>query len=289
MNRLKQCLVDAYYHVTRPYRAVWMDRACTGGTAPVMILFYHRIADDGANAWTCPRSLFVRQLDWARRHADLVSLQEAQRRLREGNHRPAVCVTFDDGYAENNDFALPLLVREQIPCTYFVSTGFMASGEPFPHDVQNGRPFPPHTFDDLRRWADAGIEIGAHTRTHADLGAIRDYDHLYDEIVTVGRELADELSRPIRYFSFPFGLPVNMQPAAFEMAREAGYEAVCSAYGNYNFPGADAFHLQRIHADDDFARFRNWLSVDPRKLKLPCYDPAADARRLTKPELQETC
>lgn len=275
MHPLKQSLVDAYYHVTRPYRAVWLRRACAARRAPVMVLFYHRVADDRPNGWTCSTALFARQMAWIKRHADVVDLAEAQRRLREGNDRPAVVVTFDDGYADNNDFALPLLVREQIPCTYFVTLGNVTTGEPFPHDAAAGQPLRPNTLADLRRWADAGIEIGAHTRTHPDLGSVTDEARLYDEIVTAGRELADELDRPVRYFAFPFGLPRNMPPRAFELAREAGYEAVCSAYGAYNFPGDDPFHVQRIHADDDFARFRNWLSIDPRKLHVPRYTPTA--------------
>jgi peptidoglycan/xylan/chitin deacetylase (PgdA/CDA1 family) len=277
MNFLGQRLVDAYYHATRPYRGLWLMHACRAGTAPVMILFYHRVADDRANGWTCSTKLFARQIAWARRRNDVVTLDEAQRRLREGNHRPAVAITFDDGYADNNAFALPLLVREQLPCTYFVATDFAASGRPFPHDVANNRPLRPNTFDDLRRWADAGIEIGAHTRTHADLGALKDESALRDEIVGSRDDLAAELGRPVRYFACPFGLPANMQPAVFTIAREAGFEAVCSAYGAYNFPGDDAFHLRRIHADDDFARFRNWLTVDPRKLKLTNYDPTVPA------------
>ena len=151
MHPLKQRLIDVYYHATRPYRAAWMQAACAAGRAPVMIVFYHRVADDAANAWTCSTTLFARQMAWLKEQFDVVSLAEAQRRLREGNDRPAVAVTFDDGYADNNDFALPLLVREQLPCTYFVSTGYMASGEPFPHDVRHGRPLKPNTFDDLRR------------------------------------------------------------------------------------------------------------------------------------------
>lgn len=275
MPWMKQVCVDAYYHLTRPYRARWVRQACAAGRAPVMILFYHRVADFEPNGWTCSTSLFARQVDWLQRNTDIVSLAEAQRRLREGNSRPASCITFDDGYADNNDFALPLLVERRIPCTYFVTLDNVQYDKPFAHDVRLGRPLRPNTLEDLRRWADAGLEIGAHTRTHADLGQVRDSATLYDEIMTAGRELADELDRAVRYFAFPFGLPANMQPAAFEAAREAGYEAVCSAYGAYNFPGDDPFHLQRIHADDDFARFRNWLTVDPRKLRVPRYEYAA--------------
>ena len=280
MHPLKQTAVDAYYHATRPYRALWMWQARAARKAPVMILFYHRVADDAANAWTCSTALFAQQMKWVRKRYDVVTLSEAQRRIRQGHDRPAVCITFDDGYADNNDFALPLLVRERMACTYFVTLHNALTGEPFPHDVKHGRPLRPNTIADLRRWADAGVEIGGHTRTHPDLGAIRDPDRLYDEVVVAGRELGELIDRPLRYFAAPVGLPQNLQPAVFEMAREAGYEGVCSAYGGYNRPGDDAFHLQRIHADDDFARFRNWLTVDPRKLNVPRYDYSAPSHEL---------
>ena len=66
----------------------------------------------------------------------MVSLAEAQRRLASGrNDRPCVSITFDDGYADNCDQALPLLIRERIPCTYFVTTRNVIDGKPFPHDV----------------------------------------------------------------------------------------------------------------------------------------------------------
>jgi hypothetical protein len=68
------------------------------------------------------------------------------------------------------------------------------------------------------------------------------------------------------------------------MAKQAGYEGVCSAYGGYNFPGDDAFHLQRIHGDDDMLRMKNWLSVDPRKLAVLRYPYQ---RLAPEPELKE--
>lgn len=271
MSPWKYAALAAYYHASRPYRAWWNRGAARERMSPVMILFYHRVADDAANAWTCSRDVFARQMAWLKSRCDCVSLAEAQRRIREGNTRPAAVVTFDDGYADNNDFALPLLVRERIPCTYFVTLHNVRHGIPFPHDMRMGNTLRPNSLDDLRHWAAQGVDIGAHTRTHPDIGKIDDRARLEDEIVTAGEELQQALGRPVRYFAFPFGLPSNMSAAAFELAFEAGYDGVCSAYGAYNFPGDDPFHLQRIHADEDLLRFRNWLSVDPRKLDLPRY------------------
>ncbi len=57
--------------------------------------------------------------------------------------------------------------------------------------------------------------------------------------------------------------------------REA-YDGVCSAYGGYNFPGGDAFHIERIAVDDELLRLKNWVTLDPRKLRAAernCYQP----------------
>ncbi len=124
----------------------------------------------------------------------------------------------------------------------------------------------------LRDMAKAGIEIGAHTRTHADLGGIQDEGRLFSEIVGGADELAELIEKPIRYFAFPYGQWSNLNPRAFQIAREAGFAGVCSAYGGYNFPGEDAFHLQRIHGDPELVRLKNWLTVDPRKLHTPRYE-----------------
>lgn len=268
----KKNLLALYYCASLPARTALRRCLAAGARAPVMVLFYHRVADDRANDWTCRYRVFERQIRWLKRHYDLVSLAEAQQRLRSGcNRRPAVSITFDDGYAENCQRAIPLLLDEGVPCTYFVSTRHVLEAAPFPHDVARGHPLPPNTIEELRQMAAAGIEIGAHTRTHCDLGRIDDPETLHDEVVVAGQELAAALGRPVRYFAFPFGQYANLNQLVFQLARQAGYEAVCSAYGGYNFPGDDSFHLQRIHADDDLLRFKNWLTLDPRKLNVRRY------------------
>ena len=267
MNAWKRRLLSLYYYGSSPLRCWSAARRQAAGRAPIMVLFYHRIADDTPNNWTTPFDVFERQIRWLKQHFDVVSLAEAQRRIREGNSRPAVSVTFDDGYADNCAGALPLLIEEGIPCTYFVATRFVVEGKPFPHDVARGMPLAPNTAEQLRQMAAAGIELAAHTRTHADIGRLWTSADLLDEIVGGKTELESIVDRPVRYFAFPYGQHGNMSAAAFEMAREAGYEAVVSAYGGYNFPGDDPFHLQRIHGDDDLLRLKNWLTVDPLKLR----------------------
>jgi len=273
----KRLLLTLYYHGSYPVRW-WQERcAVAEDRVPVIVLFYHRVADDAATDWTVSNLAFARQIRWLRSRFDLISLEEAQHRIRCGaNHRPCVSITFDDGYAENCRGAIPLLIKERIPATYFVTLENVLTGEPFGHDLRAGHRFPPNTMEQLRAMGAAGIEIGAHTYSHADLGSVDDPKRLHYEVVTAGEDLQEALGRPVRYFAFPFGQHENLNPAVFQMAYEAGYEAVCSAYGGFNFPGDDSFHLQRIPVDREMIRLKNWVTLDPRKLGIPRfeYEPA---------------
>jgi len=251
-----------------------------------MVLFYHRVADDRANEWTISNRGFVQHLDWLQRRCELVSLEEIQRRVTaRDSRRPAVSITFDDGYAENCREAIPLLVKRKIPCTYFVTVRNVLCGEPFPQDVAQGNCFPPNTLDQLRAMSDAGVEIGVHGYTHCSLGEIENPDRLRQEIVAAGLELQELLGRRMRYFSFPYGLASNLSPAALELAWRCGYEGVCSAYGGYNWPQGSGFHLQRIHGDEGLARLKNWITVDPRKLRRPGISWEPPLARDEQPEL----
>ena len=254
----KRILLGMYYETTRPYRGLCNRKLFAAGRAPIVGLYYHRVADDAANPWTTSNAEFRRHIAWLEQRFELISLEEAQRRIRSRrNERTAVTITFDDGYADNCDEALPLLVEKNIPCTYFVTTDAVLEGKYFEHDIRMGNKLRPNSLAEITRLAEAGVEIGAHTRTHANLGAIDNEQTLYDEVVRSGEQLQAALETPIRYFAFPFGMHANLNAKVFDMAHSAGFEGVCSAYGGYNYPGDDAFHIQRIGADGPLVRIKN--------------------------------
>lgn len=270
MSVWRSAFLGAYYHATSAVR--WWDRrqALARGRAPVCIVAYHRIADDRATPWTLSHHEFFRQVQWLRDHFELVSLEESQRILAGGeNRRWCVSISFDDGYAENCREALPWLVARRIPCTYFVTAKNVLRGQPFRHDLALGQCLAPNTVEQLRALAAAGVEIGVHSYTHADLGQLADQRLLRFEIVAARTDLEEALGRPLRYFAFPFGRHGNLSRAAFELARQAGYSAACSAYGGLNFPGDDPFHLQRVCVDASLTRLKAWVGADRWKLRTP--------------------
>lgn len=264
---LRQFALCGYYYASLPLRGRFRARLEAMGQAPLCVLFYHRVADNHPNPWSISNEQFEHQIDWLRERAEFLSLAEIQSRMAAGrNDRLAVSITFDDGYAENCDRAIPYLIDQGIPVTYFASLDFVVNQRPFQHDVERGRPLPVNTPEQLQRMADAGVEIGSHTRNHRDIGAISEPAELVDELITASDELGDLIGRPIRYFAFPYGLSNNLSLAAVQLAKDHGFKGVCSAYGAYNFPGSDPFHIQRFHADPEMIRLKNWATVDRRKI-----------------------
>jgi peptidoglycan/xylan/chitin deacetylase (PgdA/CDA1 family) len=245
-----------------------VEQLASVGRAPIAGIFYHRVADTHPNDWTISCAQFERHVEYCLANYDLISLEEIQNRCATStSFRPAVAFTFDDGYAENCDFALPLLMRHRIPCAYFVTLDHVLTGQPFAHDVKRGQPLAINTIDDIRALASNGIEIGLHTRTHIDLCDVTCRNTLRREITDAKAELSDLIGYPIRYFAFPYGLPRQLTPQAIETVYDAGMVGFCSAYGAYNMTGQDSFHIRRVHGDPDFARLENWLTFDRRKLR----------------------
>lgn len=243
------------------------------GKTPVFVLFYHRVADNHLNPWTITRAEFQEQIDWFQANFEIVDLQECQRRIESGfNDRPTLAITFDDGYSENCEWALPMLIERRIPITYFVTTHHTANQQPFPHDVDRGVPLPVNTIESLRSLDMAGIEIGAHTRTHPSVGDLREPEEIFDEVITASREMEKHIGRPMRYFAFPFGLHKNLNSDAIHLLKREGFLGFCSAYGGYNEIGNDSFQIQRLHGDRSISRIKNWLTFDPRVLKTKRFE-----------------
>jgi peptidoglycan/xylan/chitin deacetylase (PgdA/CDA1 family) len=80
-----------------------------------------------------PGEIDARTFDWhlatLTKHFNVLPLHDAIKCLKEGClPARAVSITFDDGYADNVEVALPILWRWQLPATFFVATGFLDGG-----------------------------------------------------------------------------------------------------------------------------------------------------------------
>ena len=97
----------------------------------VSILTYHQVLPEFD--YMRPREPTVSDFEWQMellaKYFNPISLSDALTALEYGElPERAVCVTFDDGYANNEELAMPILTRLGIPATVFVSTNFLNGG-----------------------------------------------------------------------------------------------------------------------------------------------------------------
>lgn len=102
-----------------------------GKNARLSTLIYHSVLPqfDPMNPEEETATSFSWKMELVARRFNVLPLGEAVRRLEEGSlPSRALCITFDDGYANNATIALPILQRLGIPATFFVATGFLNGG-----------------------------------------------------------------------------------------------------------------------------------------------------------------
>jgi len=96
----------------------------------LLILTYHRtlaVADTYINDVT--GNTFAIHAEFLRRHCNVLRLDRAAELLAERSLPPrSVAITFDDGFRDNIEVALPILKRTGLPATFFVASGYLDGG-----------------------------------------------------------------------------------------------------------------------------------------------------------------
>lgn len=115
------------------YHALRNDRALT-------VLTFHRVlppsdprAHDADPEWTISLDAFTDCVAFSRKHFNVVSLDEVLEARRRGGAlppRPAL-LTFDDGWADNAEYAVPVLEAYKIPAVIFVASDAIGARAPF--------------------------------------------------------------------------------------------------------------------------------------------------------------
>ena len=146
-----------------PSRALLSLFSPGGLRGRLAILIYHRVPPqpDPLFPGESDAVTFDHQMRQLAACFKIIPLLDAVRSLRQGNLPPrAACITFDDGYADNAETALPILQRHGIPATFFVSTGFLNGGRMWNDTViELIRRAPGDTLD-LSRMGLGQFEIG---------------------------------------------------------------------------------------------------------------------------------
>ena len=212
-----------------------------------VVVAFHRVVQAGdEDGLSVNPEMFERHCRFFKRHFHVVPLAELVTKLERGQRVDRhLAITFDDGYHDNFVHARPVLEDLSLPATFFVVSRWIGTREWPWWDRERGVRHDWMTWEDLGLLAARGFDIGAHTRTHVDLGRVAGVA-ARDEIEGSREELARRLRQPVDLFAYPYGGRVNMIESNRALIRAAGFRCCCSCYGGLAPAGADPFRLQRI-------------------------------------------
>jgi len=213
-------------------------------TAQVLIFCYHRLVDKVRYPGTeITLAAFEAQMKELKdKGITVISMQDLLAWKRGEKNIPprSAVITFDDGWKSQYEVGWPIMKKYGYPFTLFIYTEGVAGGH-----LGGGQAI---TWEQLADLRDNGVDIQAHTATHQDLreghqvmvldangkrskkkltGA--DYEKwVRNEVVGCKELLEQRLGIKVNCFAVPFG---NYNDHVKELARNAGYEAMFTVYG----------------------------------------------------------
>ncbi|MFN2479368.1 MAG: polysaccharide deacetylase family protein [Pseudonocardiaceae bacterium] len=205
----------------------WDDRPDSRGYGPLpRVLMYHSVApyDHDPHLVTVRPQRFEQQMRWLhRRGLRATSMRELLAARRHGTGRGLVGLTFDDGYADFREHALPVLARFGFTATVFVIADLLGGAN---YWDQPGPRKTLMTAEEIRHIAACGMEIGSHSRRHVSLTSITSAD-LTNE-VSRSRTILQEVSgQEVSGFCYPYG---HVDEPAVNAVRAAGYHYGCAIW-----------------------------------------------------------
>lgn len=178
---------------------------------PIPVLMYHQLQESRTTSLAISPQDFLRQIQWLEKNSfRFASLDEVvDCRGVVPCYESRIAITFDDGFRDNYEKALPPLIEKNKPATIFVVVDWVGK-----KDFMN--------WDEIREVSKAGVTIGCHSLTHRWLPDVKDATKLENEISDSKKAIEDKIGREVRYFSYPVG---GVDERVAEEVRKAGYRA----------------------------------------------------------------
>jgi peptidoglycan/xylan/chitin deacetylase (PgdA/CDA1 family) len=195
------------------------------GAEMLTILTYHSLDTSGSVISVTPRQFADQMACLSELGFRGMSIREAitYRNANGAWPEKGVAITFDDGYVNFYEEALPTLVRFGYTATVFLVSGHMGGSNDWaPPPAKLGK-------RSILSWEQAavgmanGIEIGSHTQTHADLRRLSP-EETEAEIVASRIEIKAHLDTPVESFAYPYGY---VSPVALQIVQRE-FRAACT-------------------------------------------------------------
>ena len=195
-----------------------------------VVLYYHSIPPE-------ERARFVDQLEILLRHA--IPIVVGDRNQWEPGKQYAG-VTFDDGFENFIDTALPEMAKRNIPSTVFIIAD--AVGKAF---GPQGKSENVMSVEQIRSLPANLVTIGSHTSSHPFLPLLLGEDSRR-EIVRSRSQIEEMIDRKVLLFSFPFG---GYDQKLVSICRDAGYQRVFTTLPSFALDDPEEFVVGRVRVD----------------------------------------
>jgi peptidoglycan/xylan/chitin deacetylase (PgdA/CDA1 family) len=236
--------------------------------ADVLVLCYHAVSERFPAALSVTPAAFERQLALLSRAGYRGATFQEAVGARSGR---VAAVTFDDAYLSVLELAKPMLDEVGFPATVYAPTAYLDTpqrplrwdGIEQWHGGEHERELLPLSWDQLGELAEAGWEVGSHTRTHPHLTQIDD-EALRGELVESRATVEERMGRPCATLAYPYG---DYDERVVQAAGAAGYAAAGTLPARLHSERPLAWPRVGIYHGDDERRFRMKVSRVMRRLR----------------------
>ena len=252
-DRAKQLLKNGLYR-TIGETATTIGAVDGDGDRALRVLMYHKVNDRPDNPISVPIGLFDEQMAVLRELGyQVVSLDDVLDHVAGVTPLPpgAVLITFDDGYRDILENALPVLRRHGYPAVIFVPIGYLDDARPLPHEehlAAEGLINPTLSWDELPELEAGGIRVESHGISHRPLADL-DVDEAAREITLSKLRLEERLGRPVRAFAYVKGSEAHYRPVHLSLLKQAGYEIAFTSVSGGNGTEMDPLRLHRYNIE----------------------------------------
>ena len=155
----------------------------------------------------------------------------------------AVLITFDDGFRDVFENALPVMQQHRFCGIQFLVSDLI--GKTNEWQQRAGDVIEPLMEEaQVRGWLATGNEIGSHTRTHPWLTRLSAAE-AREEIAASKKALQDRFGVAVEHFCYPYG---DWSEGVRDLVIEAGYKTACTTKSGVNTSADSAFALKRFTA-----------------------------------------
>jgi peptidoglycan/xylan/chitin deacetylase (PgdA/CDA1 family) len=175
--------------------------------------------------WVTPSS-FSAQMDWlARLGYTGLAMSDLMPYLRGEKKGKVVGITLDDGYQSNVLQALPILKKHGFSATCYVVSGRLGQHNEWDWALGMAKAAL-MSVEEMRAWVNAGMEVGSHTCSHADLNQLPMVEARH-ELLQSKSDLENLLQKPVTQFCYPYG---HFSPEHEVLVSQTGYEAATTTH-----------------------------------------------------------